>query len=318
MLRFFAAPSKRLIVVMAIALRPSEITLPPNNQGWANLYEFLCWQFPRIAPDIWQQRLQDGKVHWFGGEVVSLQTPFSPSRRLCYYREVIAEPQIPFVEEVLYQDEHILVACKPHFLPVIPGGEYIHECLLERLKQKLQLPDLVAVHRLDRETAGLVLFSKQPASRADYYQLFASGLIEKSYLALAHIPATVPAEPGQQWQVQNRLDKAEPKFLMQQVAGDVNARSSIELLQRQDSLGLFKLTPHTGKTHQLRVHMLGLGMPLLHDKYYPQLQPKTALDFSAPLQLLAAELRFTDPLCGEKRQFRSARQLACWPVFANE
>ena len=298
---------------MAIANRPSEITLPAINQGWANLYEFLCWQFPRIDASIWQQRLQDGKVFWFNGDIVNAQTPFSPSRRLCYYREVVAEPQIPFTEEIVYQDEHLLVACKPHFLPVIPGGEYINECLLERLRQRLALPDLVAVHRLDRETAGLVLFSKQQSSRADYYQLFASGQIEKHYLAVAEIPAQVIAEPGQCWQVNNRLEKSDPKFLMQQVQGDVNARSSIELLERQGQLGLFRLQPHTGKTHQLRVHMLGLGMPLLQDKYYPVLQPKFALDFQQPLQLLAAELSFVDPLTGQHRQFQSRRQLAAWP-----
>jgi len=316
MLRPILACCEPLIVVMAIAHRPSEITLPASNQGWANLYEFLCWQFPRIDAAIWWQRLQDGKVFWFGGDIVRPDTPFSPSRRLCYFREVSAEPQIPFQEELVYQDEQILIACKPHFLPVIPGGDYINECLLERLRQKYQQPDLVAVHRLDRETAGLVLFSKQPASRAEYYQLFASGQIEKSYLALAQIADHIQAEPGQRWQVQNRLEKSQPRFLMQQVAGEVNASSSIELLQRQGRLGLFKLTPHTGKTHQLRVHMLGLGMPLLHDKYYPQLLPKTALDFSQPLQLLAAELTFVDPLCGEKRQFRSNRQLAGWPANA--
>ncbi|MBU2180578.1 MAG: pseudouridine synthase [Gammaproteobacteria bacterium] len=302
---------------MAIANRPSEITLPAINQGWANLYEFLCWKFPRIEPQIWQQRLLDGKVYWFGGEPVTAATPFSPSRRLCYFREVSSEPQIPFVEDVVYQDEHLLVACKPHFLPVIPGGEYIHQCLLERLRSKYQLPDLVAVHRLDRETAGLVLFSKQANSRADYYQLFASGQIEKSYLAVANIPAQADAAPGQQWQVNNRLDKAQPRFLMQQVDGEVNARSSIELLQRSGDLGLFKLTPHTGKTHQLRVHMQGLGMPLLHDKYYPQLLPKTELDFSQPLQLLAAQLRFTDPLSGEVRAFSTTRRLAFWPESAD-
>jgi tRNA pseudouridine32 synthase / 23S rRNA pseudouridine746 synthase len=97
----------------------------------------------------------------------------------------------------------------------------------------------------------------------------------------------------------------------------VNARSSIELLQRSGDLGLFKLTPHTGKTHQLRVHMQGLSMPLLHDKYYPQLMPKTELDFSQPLQLLAAQLRFTDPLSGEVRAFSTNRRLAFWPESAD-
>ncbi|WP_333797003.1 pseudouridine synthase [Rheinheimera sp.] len=304
---------------MSIANRASEITLPPVNPGCANLLEFLCLQFPRIPADIWQQRFAEGKIHWFGGEVLSADTPFSPSRRLCYYREVRTEPKIPFCEQLVYQDEHILVACKPHFLPVTPGGDYVNECLLERLKQQHQLPDLVAVHRLDRETAGLVLFSKQPASRAAYYQLFASGQIQKTYQAVAALPqgqavgAEPQLKPGQEWLVENRLEKSEPKFLMQQVAGEVNARSQIRLLDIEQQLGLFQLTPFTGKTHQLRVHMLGLGLPLLHDKYYPNLLPKQALDFSEPLQLLAKSLSFTDPISGKPQQFCSERQLQSWP-----
>lgn len=303
---------------MSIANRASEITLPPVNPGCANLLEFLCLQFPRISPDIWQQRFAEGKIHWFGGEVVKADTAFSPSRRLCYYREVTAEPKIPFRETLVYQDEHILIACKPHFLPVTPGGDYVNECLLERLKQQHQLPDLVAVHRLDRETAGLVLFSKKPASRAAYYQLFASGQIQKSYLAVAALPKSQSAEdrsqltPGQEWLVENRLGKSEPRFLMQQVAGEVNARSQIRLLDMDQNLGLFQLTPFTGKTHQLRVHMLGLGLPLLYDKYYPALLPKQALDFSEPLQLLAKSLSFTDPISGKALQFYSERQLQSW------
>lgn len=303
---------------MSIANRASEITLPPVNPGCANLLEFLCLQFPRIPADVWLQRFAQGKIHWFGGELVKADTAFSPSRRLCYYREVTTEPKIPFSETLVYQDEHILVACKPHFLPVTPGGDYVNECLLERLKQQYQLPDLVAVHRLDRETAGLVLFSKKPASRAAYYQLFASGQIQKSYLAVAALPKNLPAEaaaqlkPGQDWLVENRLDKSEPRFLMQQVAGEVNARSHIRLLDMDQQLGLFQLTPFTGKTHQLRVHMLGLGMPLLYDKYYPTLLPKQQLDFSEPLQLLAKSLSFTDPISGKAQQFCSERQLQSW------
>lgn len=297
---------------MSIANRASEITLPAVNPGCANLLEFLCVQFPRIPADIWQQRFADGKIHWFGGEVVNAETPFSPSRRLCYYREVKSEPKIPFAEQLIYQDEHILIACKPHFLPVTPGGDYVNECLLERLKQRYQLADLVAVHRLDRETAGLVLFSKRPDSRAAYYQLFASGQIQKSYLAVAALPQTQLWSSGLQWQVANRLEKSEPKFLMQQVEGEVNARSTIRLLDIQQQLGLFQLEPLTGKTHQLRVHMLGLGMPLLNDKYYPRLLPKQQLDFSQPLQLLAKSLSFIDPLSGKQQHFSSDRSLQSW------
>jgi tRNA pseudouridine32 synthase/23S rRNA pseudouridine746 synthase len=297
---------------MSIAERASEITLPPRNQGWPNLGEFVCSQFPRIGREIWQARFASGKVHWFDGAVVAFDSPFLPSRRLCYYREVPAEPKIPFRETVIYQDEHILLACKPHFLPVTPGGDFVNECLLERLRQHYQLPDLVAVHRLDRETAGLVLFSTKASSRAAYYQLFASGQIDKRYLAVAAMPTAAVWPTGQHWQVANRLEKSQPAFLMQVVAGEVNARSEMTLLAQQDGLGLFQLTPHTGKTHQLRVHMQELGLPLLHDKYYPTLLPKTAVDFSQPLQLLAQQLAFTDPVTGLQHHFQSERRLQAW------
>lgn len=297
---------------MSIAERASEITLPPCNQGWPNLGEFVCSQFPRISREIWQARFAAGKVHWFGGAVVSFDSPFLPSRRLCYYREVPVEPKIPFHETVIYQDEHMLLACKPHFLPVTPGGDFVNECLLERLRQQYQLPDLVAVHRLDRETAGLVLFSTNASSRAAYYQLFASGQIQKRYLAVAAMPAQAVWPTGQHWQVANRLEKSQPAFLMQAVAGEVNARSDIQLLAQHDGLGLFQLTPHTGKTHQLRVHMQGLGLPLLYDKYYPELQPKTTQDYSQPLQLLAQQLAFTDPVTGLQHHFHSERRLQAW------
>lgn len=300
---------------MSIALSPSEITLPAVNQGWSSIGEFVCQQFPRISKEVWLDRFASGKVHWHDGSSVTFDQPFLPSRRLCYYREVATEPQIPFVETVVYQDEHILVACKPHFLPVTPGGEFVNECLLERLRRRFELPELVAVHRLDRETAGLVLFSKQASSRAAYYELFASGHIEKRYLAVAAIPTELDIAIGQQWQVENRLVKANPAFVMQVVAGDSNASSSIQCLAIQQGLGLFQLQPHTGKTHQLRVHMQSLGLPLLYDKYYPILQPKQAMDFSQPLQLLAQQLRFVDPITGQAHHFCSKRQLQSWGTY---
>ncbi|MDX1392168.1 MAG: pseudouridine synthase, partial [Rheinheimera sp.] len=144
---------------MSIAVQASEITLPAQNNGWQTVLQFLCSQFPYIAQDVWRQRIAAGKVHWFNGAAISEQTPFQPSKRLCYYREVVAEPLIPFAHHIVYQDAHILVADKPHFLPVTPGGDYVNECLLMRLKCQTGIDDLVPVHRLDRETAGLVLFS---------------------------------------------------------------------------------------------------------------------------------------------------------------
>ena len=295
---------------MTIAKHASEITLPAQNQGWPTVFAFLCAHFPRIAPGVWQTRIQAGKVHWYQGEAITEQTPFLPSRRLCYYREVALEPKIPFAHSIVHQDEHILLADKPHFLPVTPGGDFVNECLLQRLKNDTGITDLVPVHRLDRDTAGLVLFSKNAESRAAYYQLFSDGQISKTYQALARVDAQMAALPlPTQWQLTNRIAKAEPRFLNAIVAGEPNAHSTIELLAVRQGIGLFRLTPHTGKTHQLRLHMQSLGCPILHDAYYPTLKPKNTSDYSQPLQLLAAELCFTDPLTGAVRQFTSTQQL---------
>ncbi len=297
---------------MSRAARPSEITLPPVNQGWDNLYQFLCSHFARIAPEIWAARFQDGKIHWHSGEVVTMETPFLPSRRLCYYREVAVEPQIAAAHHILYQDQHILLACKPHGLPVIPGGEFVNECLLERLRRDTGLADMAPVHRLDRDTAGLVLFSLNPQSRPAYYQLFADGLIEKTYLAVARLPAALQQAPlPRSFELHNRLEKSQPRFLMQAVAGAPNAHSSLQLVQRQGELGLFQLRPHTGKTHQLRLHMQAIGCPILFDPYYPQLLAKDQ-PLPGPLQLLAQQLQFTDPLSGNRHHFCSDRTLASW------
>lgn len=304
---------------MAIASRPSEITLPAEIGRWPTVLAYLVDKFPRIDAEIWQQRMLDGKVSWFAGDKIGPDTAFQPSRRLCYFREVPAEPKVPFAHQILFQNDHLLVVAKPHFLPVTPGGDFVNECLLERVRRDTGIADLAPLHRLDKETAGLVLFSCHAQSRPLYHQLFAEGTITKAYLAVAELPTHLQELTiGQQWQVKNRLEKADPRFLMQMVAGEDNAWSTIQLLARQQQsafqqLGLFQLWPHTGKTHQLRLHMQAIGMPILHDKYYPKLLPKQQ-DFQAmPLQLLAQQLQFVDPVCGTSRHFSSPQTLAAWP-----
>lgn len=302
-----------LVTIVSIAEQASEITLPATNSGWNTVLQFLCSQFPYIAEDIWRARIAAGKVHWFNGAAITATTAFTPSKRLCYYREVSNEPVIPFAHHILYQDEHIIVADKPHFLPVTPGGEYVNECLLARLKRQTGISDIVPVHRLDRETAGVVLFSVNAASRAQYYQLFSEGAAQKQYLAVARLAndASVSALPYC-WHVANRIEKSQPRFINAIVPGQVNAISEICLSARHQDLGLFQLTPHTGKTHQLRLHMLSLGMPILYDKYYPILAPKQPLQWHQPLQLLAQSLSFIDPVTEQPQQFSSKQQLCAW------
>jgi tRNA pseudouridine32 synthase/23S rRNA pseudouridine746 synthase len=189
---------------------------------------------------------------------------------------------------------------------VIPGGRYVEECLLNRLRNRTGIADLAPLHRLDRETAGVVIFSVNPNTRGRYHELFMHGKVEKTYRALAEVNEP-PRE--NQWTVENRIVRGEPRFRMKTVTGVANARSHIQLLEVKGKRGLFSLRPVTGKTHQLRLHMSGLGFRIINDRVYPDLQPQTDDDFNQPLQLLAKMVRFHDPVSGQDREFRSGREL---------
>lgn len=257
---------------------------------------------------IWAQRFHAGKVLDASGAALTLASLYRPQGKLLYFREVETEPSIPFTETILYQDDDLLVADKPHFLPVIPGGGYVAECLLGRLRQRTGIQDLTPLHRIDRETAGLVLFSVKKESRGRYAELFMAGGVEKSYLALS---ASVPGPERSAWEVENRIERGEPRFWMRIVPGEINARSLITLLEEKNGIARFLLQPLTGKTHQLRLHLSNLGFGILNDRYYPELQGESVDDFTAPLQLLSKKIRFRDPLSGAMREFCSEREL--WP-----
>ncbi len=233
------------------------------------------------------------------------QAPYGAHQRLYYYREVVDEPPIPFDEVVLFEDAHLLVVDKPHFLPVVPSGGYLRETVLVRLKKKLGLDDLVPIHRIDRDTAGLVLFSKQMASRAAYSALFSQHAVRKTYEAIA------PWRPGLSWPQTraSRIRGAGHFMLQREVPGTPNAITTIDVLEVRGGLARYQLKPVTGQRHQLRVHMLALGLPILNDGLYPTLSPEGQVDYAKPLQLLAKRLEFIDPVCGESRQFDSARML---------
>ncbi|MAD77654.1 MAG: pseudouridine synthase [Rheinheimera sp.] len=301
---------------MSIARQASEITLPAINKGWDTVLQFLCSRFEYISEPVWRQRMADGKVFWFNGDAVTPSTPFSPSKRLCYFREVAAEPVIPLSHHIIFQNDHIIVADKPHFLPVTPGGDYVNECLLARLQRDTGIDDMVPVHRLDRDTAGLVLFSVNPHSRPAYYQLFSQGAIQKQYQAVAMLTAAAQQhELPQHWHIENRIEKSHPRFINAVVPGEVNAVSDIKLVAKAGVLGLFELMPRTGKTHQLRLHMLSLGMPIMHDNYYPLLQAKSLPQFDTPLQLLACALSFVDPVTGDVKAFSSDLKLSSFQTL---
>jgi len=290
--------------------KPSYITLPRQDSPLPSMLDFLDQHFPRVGRDIWLERLHTGKICDEQARVVDESTPYRINARLSYYREVKFEARIPFLEKILYEDEHILLADKPHYLPVTPTGTAVNECLLHRLVKRTGNRELVPVHRLDRETAGLVLFSKRPETRRFYFALFNEGEISKQYEAVATLPKD---REQREWLIESRIEASGEWILCHNVSGEINARSCITMLEEGRELARFALAPITGKTHQLRLHMGLIGSQILHDKFYPQLLPKPDIvDYTRPLQLLAKRLAFTDPVSGIAHQFESEQCLSAW------
>lgn len=281
----------------------SFVFLPPES--WPDLLSFLNARFPGLAPGIWSRRMQAGEVRSASGEVLGVNAPYRAGMQVFYYREVPQESPVPGKESVLYRDERILVADKPHLLPVAPTGRFLQETLLTRLRRATGLQDLVPIHRLDRETAGLVVFCIDPALRGRYQALFRERAVEKEYEAVAR------AAPQYQYPLtrSSRIVQGERFFTMQEASGVSNSQTHVDVLERGDELWRYRLSPVTGKTHQLRVHMLGLGIPILNDLLYPVVQPVGAEDFQRPLQLLARTLRFVDPVTGKALVFESELRL---------
>ncbi|QXE85300.1 pseudouridine synthase [Geomonas nitrogeniifigens] len=291
---------------MSISLYPAKVTMPRLEEPYPTVLAFLVDRFPRIPREVWEARVAQGKVLGEDGAPVDSSTPYAPQKRVFYFREMDEERVIPFPERILFQNDELLVACKPHFLPVTPGGAYLNQSLLHRLRERTGIHHLVPLHRIDRETAGLVLFSVNPKTRGRYCGLFRDGRIEKEYRAVGM--GRVP-DGRESWLVESRLVPGDPWFVMGTEPGVPNARSQIRLLEEREGRSLFWLSPLTGKTHQLRVHLSSQGVPILNDRLYPQLQPRQPDDFERPLQLLAHRLRFRDPVSGELLEFQSDREL---------
>jgi Pseudouridylate synthases, 23S RNA-specific len=277
----------------------SRITLPPGP--WPTVLAFLAERFPAIPAAEWSRRMARGLVD-DGVEPLAPAAPFRAGTTVYYRREVAEEPRIPFEEAIVHIDDDLVVADKPHFLPVMPAGAYVEETLSVRLTRRLGNPDLVALHRLDRATAGLVVFSARPASRDAYTRLFRERRIEKTYEALA---APLPGFTFP-YVHESRLEKGDPFFRMREVPGEPNARTRVDVIERGRELWRYRLQPVTGRKHQLRVHMAALGAPIAGDVFYPELRDE-APGFAEPMCLLARELFFIDPLSGVERRFLSER-----------
>ena len=291
---------------------PSYLWITEDRPG--GMLAFLEARFADVAGPPWAERLARGDVVDAQGARLAPDTHVRQGMRIWYYRELEHETPIPFQESVLHLDEHLLVADKPHFLPTIPTGRFLRETLLVRLKRRpdlahLDLSHLVPIHRLDRETAGVVIFSHNPATRGAYQSMFQKRVVNKTYEAIA------PLLPGRDFPFtyRSRMVDGDKFFVMREEAGEPNSETLVELVARHGGLAHYRLHPHTGRKHQLRLHMASLGAPILNDAFYPMALPCKGDDFSSPLQLLARAIAFTDPLTGGERRFESRLRLD-WPA----
>ena len=293
------------------------VVTPPQRDGvgasrvqvlpgtWSSVLDFLCTQFPSVSETTWRSRFARELVLDAGGNPLVAGSACTCGDSVYYYRELEQEIEIPFYETIVYQNEHILVADKPHFLPVIPSGKYVQQTLLVRLKKLTGIAELSPVHRIDKDTAGLVLFSVNAVTRDAYQALFRNRTVTKTYYAIA------PLSKTRQWPLRycSRLIEDEQFFRTREVAGEANSETHIALIEERGDTGLYQLQPVTGRKHQLRVHLSSLGIPIEGDALYPAVTKVADGDFSQPLQLLAKTLSFIDPVTGEQRFFESRQML---------
>ncbi len=300
------------------APRPSWTHLPALKEPPPTVLDWLTSRFPRVPRNTWVQRMDRGLVTNDQGVALKASTPYLPHLRLAYYRELEDEPMPPVEIRLVLVDNHLVIADKPPFLPVVPGGKFVRHCLLYLLEERLGIQDLAPVHRLDRATSGLVVFARKPSERGAYGRLFAEGKVQRGYLALAQMPET-PKE--RHWQVSSRLVRGTPFFRMEAGDGEDNAFTTVELQHSHAGWGHFQLRPESGKKHQLRLHMASLGWPIFGDRYYPELLPEIPDDAAEPLRLVAKTLSFEDPFTHRRRYFESQfdlMSLAHWQTAETE
>ncbi|MGW3652001.1 RluA family pseudouridine synthase [Streptomyces sp. NPDC000878] len=289
---------------------PVRVRLPAGD-AWATVRDHLVARLA-AGDEVIDEMLDAGRIVDAAGRPVLRNTAYAPGMFVWFHRELPDEERVPFAVDVVHRDEHVVVADKPHFLATTPRGSHVAETALARLRRQLGVPTLSPAHRLDRLTAGLLLFTVRPQERGAYQSLFRDRQVAKEYEAVApYDPALALPRT-----VRSRIVKERGVLAAREVEGEPNAESGVELLEHRNGLARYRLTPRTGQTHQLRVHMSALGVPILGDPLYPVVTgPVAAGDFRRPLQLLARVLEFTDPVTGREHRFVSPRVLRAWSSY---
>jgi len=287
-------------------LDAARLRLPPSGP-WLSLRDHLVERLPRVPLTRIEEMLREERI-WDVSGPLGIDAPFTPDTYIWFHRDLPVEVDVPFPVGVVYQDDDIVVADKPHFLATIPRGAHIMQTALVKLRESLGLPDLSPAHRLDRVTAGLVLFVVRREVRGKYQTMFRDRLVQKEYEAIAGYDPALELPRV----VRSRIVKERGIITAFEVDGEPNAETHVSLVEQHGSLGRYHLKPLTGRTHQLRLHMSGLGVPIVNDDFYPVLRERPLDDFSSPLQLLARTLSFVDPISGVPRRFTSRLALSAW------
>ena len=287
------------------------VRTPDTYEGgvppWATMREFLVDRLPARA--LVGQRLRAGDFVDQSGQPLTGDEPYRPHTFVWFHRALAPEAPAPFPITVLEVNERFVVADKPHFMATTPRGAHVTETALVKLRLSLDLPELAPAHRLDRLTAGVLVFTTRREYRGAYAGVFQSGNAHKTYEALA------PFDPALEFprRIVGRIEKRRDSLQAELVEGQPNTETLVEIEEVRGAYAHYRLTPTTGKTHQLRVHMASLGLPIVGDSLYPAVMEVAPDDFSAPLQLIARRLWFTDPIDQTPRDYTSQREL-WWPA----
>ncbi|SKB10067.1 tRNA pseudouridine32 synthase / 23S rRNA pseudouridine746 synthase [Aeromicrobium choanae] len=284
---------------------------PDRHQDGPPWPTMAAWLEHRLAAhaDVGEM-LADERLVYDDLRPVGADDPYAPHTFVWFHRDLRDEVEVPGEIRILHRDERIVVVDKPAFLSTIPRGQHVVQSVVVRLRAQLDLPELTPLHRLDRVTSGVLLMATERRWRGPYQTLFEHRRVSKTYRALAAWQAALESPVV----VRNHLRK-ERGALRAEVVPDapVNAETLVEMEARDGDLAVYRLSPRTGRTHQLRLHLAGLGSPIVGDPLYPTVTDASVDDFSRPLQLIASELRFTDPVDGADRRFVSDRTFPLRP-----
>lgn len=288
---------------------PVRVRLPPG-QAQGTVRGWLLARFPAAAAEL-EALFASGGIVDDAGRALAHSTPLVPGTSVWYHRALPDEPELPGDLPVLFEDEWLLAVDKPHGLPTTPRGGFVAQSALVKLRRARAEDRLSPLHRLDRGTAGVLLLSRDPATRGRFQTLFQDRAVDKEYEAVA------PHGPGLALPrtVESRIVKDRTSLQAREVPGPVNARTAIDRAGPpfEDAEGVwarYAVRPETGRTHQIRVHLAGLGIPVRHDPLYPQVRPAGAEDPARPLQLLARRIALVHPVTGEPLHLESRRVLA--------